>query len=71
VLQLSHLFETFLIIGGIFIGGTTWWFVLTGLANLFRHKLTISALWWANKIIGMGVILIAVGLFVYLLFKDI
>jgi len=71
VLQLSQLFEALLIIGGIFLGGATWWFILTGLANLFKHKLTIDTLWWANKIIGLGVILIAVGLFVYLLFKDI
>ncbi|NEW82555.1 MAG: LysE family transporter [Mariniphaga sp.] len=71
VLELSQLFEALLIIGGIFIGGATWWFVLTGLANLFKHKLTINALWWANKIIGLSVIMIAVGLFIYLLFKEI
>ena len=71
VLELSQLFEALLIIGGIFIGGATWWFILTGLANLFKHKLTISTLWWANKIIGLSVIMIAVGLFIYLLFKEI
>lgn len=71
VLELSQLFEALLIIGGIFLGGATWWFILTGLANLFKHKLTISTLWWANKIIGLSVILIAVGLFAYLLFKKI
>jgi len=71
VLQLSQLFEALLIIGGIFVGGATWWFVLTGLAHLFRHKLTINTLWWANKIIGLSVILIAVGLFIFLLFEEI
>ena len=71
VLQLSQLFEAFLIISGIFLGGASWWFVLTGLANLFRHKLTIDTLWWANKIIGLGVILIAVALFIYTLFVKI
>jgi len=71
VLQLSQLFEALLIIGGIFVGGATWWFILTGMAHLFRHKLTISTLWWANKIIGLSVILIAVGLFIYLLLNEI
>jgi len=71
VLQLSQLFEALLIIGGIFAGGATWWFILTGLAHLLRHKLTISTLWWANKIIGLSVILIAVGLFIYLLLNEI
>ena len=66
VLQLSQLFEALLIVGGIFAGGAFWWFILTGLAYLFKHKLTISTLWWANKIIGLSVILIAIGLFIYL-----
>jgi len=63
--------EALLIIGGIFTGGSTWWFILTGLANLFKHKLTINTLWWANKIIGLGVILIAIGLFIFLSLKKI
>ena len=67
VLRLSQFFEALLIIGGIFSGGATWWFILTGLAHLFRHKLTIDTLWWANKIIGFGVVLIAVGLFIFLI----
>lgn len=71
VLQLSQLFEALLVIGGIFLGAASWWFIMTGLANLFRHKLTIDTLWWANKIIGLGVIIIAIGLFIYLLFNDI
>ena len=71
VLQLSQLFEAFLIVGGIFGGGATWWFIITGLAYLFKHKLTINTLWWANKIIGMGVILIAVSLFILLVLKEI
>jgi threonine/homoserine/homoserine lactone efflux protein len=71
VLQLSQLFEALLVVGGIFGGGAFWWFSLTGLAYLFKHKLTINTLWWANKIIGLSVILIAVGLFVLLSLKKI
>ncbi len=71
VLQLSQIFEALLIVGGIFIGGATWWFIITGLAYLFKHKLTINTLWWANKIIGLGVILIAISLFLLLLLKEI
>ena len=71
VLQLSHIVNALLIISGIFIGGASWWFIITGMAYLFKHKLTISTLWWANKIIGLSVILIAVSLFVLLMFKEI
>jgi len=69
VLQLSLLLEAMLIVGGIFAGSASWWFVLTSLAYLFKHKLTISTLWWANKIIGLSVIFIAIGLFIFLLLK--
>ena len=66
VLQFSHLLEAFLTIGGIFIGGTLWWITITGFANLFRHKVTINALFWANRVIGLGVIVIAVIFFIIL-----
>ncbi|MCK9641102.1 MAG: LysE family translocator [Prolixibacteraceae bacterium] len=66
VLQFSRPLEALLTFGGIFIGGSLWWFIITGFANLFRHKLTISTLYWANKIIGLGVILVAVAFFIYL-----
>jgi threonine/homoserine/homoserine lactone efflux protein len=71
VLQLSQLFEALLIIGGIFVGGASWWFILTGLAYLFKHKLTINTLWWANKIIGLSVMLIAFVLFIFLFKQEI
>ncbi|HWS00661.1 MAG TPA: LysE family translocator [Prolixibacteraceae bacterium] len=71
VLQFSHPLEAFLTIGGIFIGGVTWWISITGLANLFRHKFTINALYWANRIIGLIVIVIAVVFFIYLQIKGI
>jgi len=71
VLKFSQLLESFLVIGGIFVGAAMWWFVLTGIANLFKHKLTINTIWWANKIIGLSVILIAISLFLYLAFNGI
>ncbi len=71
VLQLSQLGEALLIIAGIFFGGTLWWLVLTGLANLFRHKFTIDLLEWANKIIGIGIITLAVLFFIVLQTKGI
>lgn len=66
VLQFSYPLEALLTIGGIFTGGTIWWITITGLANLFRHKFTINALYWANRIIGLVVIGIALIFFVYL-----
>ena len=71
VLQFSQPLEALLMIGGIFMGGSLWWFIITGLANLFRHKFTINTLYWANRIIGLGVIVVAVAFFIYLQTKGI
>lgn len=66
VLLFSRPLQAFLTIGGIFIGCSTWWITITGFANLFRHKFTLNTLYWANRIIGLGVIIIGVAFFVYL-----
>ena len=71
VLQFSHPLEALMTIFGIFWGCTLWWVSITGLANLFRHKFTINTLYWANRIIGLGVIVIAVAFFIYLQTKGI
>lgn len=71
VLQFSHPLEALLTIGGIFLGGSLWWIIITGLANIFRHKFTINTLYWANRVIGLGVIIIAVAFFIYLQMKGI
>jgi threonine/homoserine/homoserine lactone efflux protein len=66
VLQVSHPWDSFLIIGGIYLGASTWWLGLTGIAYNFKHQLSISTLWWANKIIGLTFIVFAVVLLIYL-----
>jgi threonine/homoserine/homoserine lactone efflux protein len=71
VLKLSQWVEALMMIAGIFIGATFWWIVLTGFTNLFRHKFTINTLEWANKIIGIGIIVIALGFFFFLQEKGI
>ncbi len=65
-LQFSHPLEALLIIGGIFLGGTSWWITITGLANVFSHKFTIYTLYLANRIIGLAIIVIGIVLFLYL-----
>ncbi len=71
ILHFSHPLEALLTIGGIFIGSSLWWITITGFANLFRHKFTINTLYWANRVIGLGVIVVAVAFLVYLQTKSI
>jgi threonine/homoserine/homoserine lactone efflux protein len=65
VLQMSHPLDAFLIVGGIYIGASSWWLSLTGIAHNFKHQLTVSTLWWANKIVGISFIFFALLLMLY------
>ncbi len=60
VMNISEPFDAIFIIIGVFAGATAWWFALTSLVNLFRHKLNLRILWWFNKIAGAGIVLFVV-----------
>ena len=48
-----------LLVVGVFLGSTLWWFVLSGAVGLFRAKLPASGLRWVNRV--SGTILAAFG----------
>lgn len=37
---------------GVITGTALWWFTLSGLASLFRHRMKLRGMWWLNKISG-------------------
>lgn len=55
------LFESWLIIAGVFGGAMLWWFILTFLINIFRKKFRLKQLWWINKIAGLIIIVFGVA----------
>ncbi len=69
VFQFSHPLDALLTITGIFVGASLWWISLTGIAAIFRHKVNINSLYFFNRIIGLGVIVVAIALFIYLQIK--
>lgn len=50
-------FQNWLMILGVFIGATAWWFGFTWTVDRFRRKFTLRSLLWLNKISG-GIIFI-------------
>lgn len=68
IFETEHTIVTQLVIvAGVFLGAAFWWFSITGIVNLFRHKFRLKQLWWMNKISG-GIIIIltamaAIGLY--------
>jgi threonine/homoserine/homoserine lactone efflux protein len=53
-------FHAFLVIPGIFLGASLWWFSLSGIVSLFRHKMNLRVLWWINKTAGALIILFVI-----------
>jgi threonine/homoserine/homoserine lactone efflux protein len=45
---------------GVFLGGALWWYTLSSLVNMFRHKFRLKQLWWINKISGAVITLLGI-----------
>jgi threonine/homoserine/homoserine lactone efflux protein len=55
--DLENSYYSLFVIWGIFVGATAWWFSLSGIVSLFRHKINLRVLWWINKSAGVAIIL--------------
>lgn len=55
--SLEHPYYSLLVILGIFSGATAWWFSLSGIISMLRHKINLRVLWWINKSAGVAIIL--------------
>ena len=55
--SLEKPYYSFFVILGILLGAFIWWFSLSGIVSLFRHKMNLRILWWINKTAGAIIIL--------------
>lgn len=55
------MWESSLMIAGVFLGGGAWWFVLSFLVSLFRKKFRPRHLLWINRISAILIILLGIG----------
>jgi threonine/homoserine/homoserine lactone efflux protein len=56
-----------IVVGGVFIGSTLWWCILTGGISLLRGKFTARWLMWINRFSGVIIALFGVAALVSLL----
>jgi threonine/homoserine/homoserine lactone efflux protein len=56
-ISLEQPYHSFFVILGVFLGAFIWWFSLSGIVSLFRHKINLRILWWINKTAGAIIIL--------------
>ncbi len=57
VISLEQPYHSFFVILGIFSGAFIWWFSLSGIVSLFKHKINLRILWWINKTAGVLIVL--------------
>lgn len=50
-------YHSFFVILGIFTGAFIWWFSLSGIVSLVKHKINLRILWWINKTAGILIVL--------------
>lgn len=56
-ISLERPYHSFFVILGVFTGAFIWWFSLSGIVSLFRHKINLRILWWLNKSAGVAIVL--------------
>ena len=56
-INLEQPYHSFFVIVGVFTGACLWWFSLSGIVSLFRHKINLRILWWINKTAGVVIVI--------------
>jgi len=49
------LWQTSILVAGIFCGSMTWWLTVTGTVNLLRSRVTDRATRWRNRVAGIAI----------------
>lgn len=42
-----------LLVAGVFFGSALWWFLLSGITGMVRHRFTSEAMRWVNRLSGL------------------
>ncbi|MGY8995447.1 MAG: LysE family translocator [Alphaproteobacteria bacterium] len=58
------LLSSWTVIGGVFLGAATWWFLLASIASVLRQRFTDKGLRWMNGI--SGVVILGFGVYALL-----
>lgn len=60
VFTLEKPYQTLFMVSGVFVGACLWWFSLTEVVHLFKHRFNLRILWWFNKIAGSAILLFVI-----------
>jgi len=57
----SNILHMLTIVGGVFLGACTWWFILVSLVSTFRNLFKLRVIFWINK--AAGILIVCFGIF--------
>ena len=52
--------EAVVLIVGVFVGSASWWFLLSGIASVFRGTVTPQGMRWINRVSGIIVLVFGI-----------
>jgi threonine/homoserine/homoserine lactone efflux protein len=55
------LFDMSNLVLGVFSGAAAWWFTLSAIVNLLRHRFRLKIIWWMNKVAGVIIFLLGIA----------
>lgn len=61
--------QKWMIVAGVFVGGASWWMLLTWAVSKLRKKFTLHSLWWMNKISGGLIVLLGAYAIISVIYK--
>ena len=53
--------SAFTLVIGVFLGSSSWWFLLSGVVGLFRQRFKSDSLIWVNRISGVIIIIFGIA----------
>ena len=54
-------FNLFIMVAGVTMGSSLWWFLLSTVVSLFRHRFRLKNIWWMNKIAGVIIFFLGIA----------
>lgn len=69
-INMENPYHSFFVILGIFSGAFIWWFSLSGIVSLVKHKINLRILWWINKAAGIIIVLFVLITIIFVVRKE-